>query len=153
MKKKLIPWTAAAAVAVMVFLLQTGLTALLLWASDMTDDYAHRAMNAADIIFMAAVLIAALAAQLAFVVFPAGIAAKRFGFSYIHLLLTLPVIYVLFTVFHVRFFFLFIFTQGDFFTNLFVVTAMGVIMLIAINNTQWRIKKQSSGIHTDDRLP
>ena len=152
MKKKLIPWTAAAAVAVTVFLLQTGLMALLLWVSDMTDDYAHRAMNAADIIFMATGFAAVLAAQLAFTVLPAAAAAKRFGFSYIHLLLTLPVIYVLFTVFHVRFFFLFIFMQGDFFTNLFVVTAMGVIMLIAINNTQWRIKKQSSVIHTDERL-
>ena len=142
MKKKLIPWIAAAAIAVMVFLLQTGLMALLLWVSDMTDDYAHRAMNAADIIFMATGFAAALAAQLAFTVIPAAVAAKRFGFSYIHLLLTMPVIYVLFTVFHVRFFFLFIFTQGDFFTNLFVAAVMGVIMLIAINNTKWRIKKQ-----------
>ena len=154
MKKKLIPWISAAAVAVISFLLQTGLMALILWISDMTmtDSYGSIAMTPVDIIFLIISFIAVLAAQLAFVVFPAGIAAKHFGFSYIHLLLTLPVMYVLFTVFHVRFFFFFIFAQGDFFTNLFVAAAMGVIMLIAINNTQWRIKRKSSEIHTDDRM-
>ena len=143
MKKKLIPWITAAIIAVMVFMFQTGLIALLLWISDMTNDYANRAMNAADIVYMIIVFIATLAAQLALVFFPVGVAVKRFGFSYIHLLLTLPVIYVLFTVFHVSFFFLFIFTPGDFFSNLFVVAVMGVVMLIAINNTKWRIKKSS----------
>ena len=144
MKKKLIPWIAAAVIAVMVFMFQTGLIALLLWISDMTNDYANRAMNAADIVYMIIVFIVTLAAQLALVFFPAGVAVKHFGFSYIHLLLTLPVIYVLFTVFHVSFFFLFIFTPGDFFTNLFVTAVMGVVMLIAVNNTKWRIKRKSS---------
>ena len=144
MKKKLIPWIAAAVIAVMVFMFQTGLIALLLWISDMTNDYANRAMNAADIVYMIIVFIVTLAAQLALVFFPVGVAVKHFGFSYIHLLLTLPVIYVLFTVFHVSFFFLFIFTPGDFFTNLFVTALMGVVMLIAVNNTKWRIKRKSS---------
>ena len=144
MKKKLIPWIAAAVIAVMVFMFQTGLIALLLWISDMTNDYANRAMNAADIVYMIIVFIVTLAAQLALVFFPVGVAVKHFGFSYIHLLLTLPVIYVLFTVFHVSFFFLFIFTPGDFFTNLFVTAVMGVVMLIAVNNTKWRIKRKSS---------
>lgn len=144
MKKKLIPWIAAVVIAVMVFMFQTGLIALLLWISDMTNDYANRAMNAADIVYMIIVFIVTLAAQLALVFFPAGVAVKHFGFSYIHLLLTLPVIYVLFTVFHVSFFFLFIFTPGDFFTNLFVTAVMGVVMLIAVNNTKWRIKRKSS---------
>ena len=149
MKKKLAPWIAAAVIAVTVFLFQTGLIALLLWITDMTNDYANRAMNIADVIYIIKGFILTLAAQLALVVFPAGIAAKRFGFSYIHLLLTLPVIYILFTVFHVSFFFLFIFTPGDFFSNLFVVAVMGVVMLIAINNTKWRIKKEV--LNTDDR--
>ena len=144
MKKKLIPWIAAAVIAVMVFMFQTGLIALLLWISDMTNDYANRAMNAADIVYMIIVFIVTLAAQLALVFFPVGVAVKHFGFSYIHLLLTLPVIYVLFTVFHVSFFFLFIFTPGDFFTNLFVTAVMGVVMLIAVNNTKWLIKRKSS---------
>ena len=152
MKKKLTPWIAAAVIAIMVFLFQTGLMALLLWILDMTNDYANRVMNAADIIYMIVGFIVSWAAHLALVIFPTEVAVKRFGFSYIHLLLTLPILYILFTVFHVSFFFIFIFTQGDFFTNLFVVAVMGVVMLIVINNTKWRIKKKSSAINTDDRL-
>lgn len=148
MKEKLIPWIAAAVIAVMVFMFQTGLIALLLWISDMTNGYANRAMSTADIVYMIIVFIATLAAQLALVFFPVGVAVKRFGFSYVHLLLTLPVIYVLFTVFHVSFFFLFIFTPGDFFSNLIVVAVMGVVMLIVINNTKWRIKRKSLDQHT-----
>ena len=147
MNKKLIPWIAAAVIAVVIFLLQTGLMALLLRILDMTED-----MDVPDIIFFIAALIVTLAAQLAYTVIPAAIAARYFGFSYIHLLLTLPVVYILFTVFHVSFFFLFIVTSGDFFTNLFVAAVMGVIMLIAINNTKWRIKRKSPQPHTDDRL-
>ena len=149
--KKLTPWIAAAVTAVTVFLLQTGLMALLLWVSDTTNDYALRTMNVFDLIFLITIIIVTLAAQLALVIFPTAIAVKRFGFSYIHLLLTLPVIYILFTVFHVSFFFLFIVTQGDFFTNLFIVAVIGVFMLIAINNTKWRIKRRSSAINTDDK--
>lgn len=149
--KKLTPWIAADVTAVTVFLLQTGLMALLLWVSDTTNDYAHRAMNVSDLIFLMTIIIVTLAAQLALVIFPTAIAVKRFGFSYIHLLLTLPVIYILFTVFHVSFFFIFIFTLGDYFTNLFIVAVIGVFMLIAINNTKWRIKRKSSATNTDDK--
>ena len=106
MKKKLMPWIAAAAVAITVFLFQTGLAALLMWILDMTNDYSNRAMNVADIIYMIIVFIISLAAQLALVIFPTDVAVKHFGFSYIHLLLTLPVIYILFNVFHVSFLFL-----------------------------------------------
>ena len=151
MKKKLIPWIAAVVIAVMVFLFQTGLMALLPWILNMTNDYSNRAMNVADVIYVIAVFIVSWAAHLALVIFPTAIAVKRFGFSYIHLLLTLPVMYILFTVFHVSFFFIFIFTQGDFFTNLFVAALMGVVMLIVINNTKWKIKKKSYPTPTDDR--
>ena len=144
MRKKLVPWIAAAVIANVIFLLQTGLAALIFLITDVNGNSAAIAMNVADIIFMITGFAAALTAQLAFVIFPAGVAAKHFGFSYIHLLLTLPVIYVLFTVFHVRLFFLFIFSTGDFFTNLFVTAVMGVVMLIAVNNTKWRIKRTAS---------
>lgn len=150
MKKKLIPWIASAVIAVMVFMFQKGLIAFLLWILNMTNYYTNIAMNAIDIVYMIIVFIVTLAAQLALVFFPVDVAVKRFGFSYIHLLLTLTVIYVLFTVFHVSFFFLFIFTPGDFFDNLFVVAVMGVVMLIAINNTKWRIKRKSLVQHTGE---
>ncbi|MCH5200079.1 MAG: hypothetical protein J1F60_03880 [Oscillospiraceae bacterium] len=145
MKKKIVPWIAAAIVAIVIFLLQTGSMALIQWISDVSGISAAIAMTPADIIFMIMGLAVILTAQLAFVLFPAGVAAKRFGFSYIHLLLTLPVIYALFTVFHVRFFFLFISAQGDFFTNLIVTAVIGVVMLIAVNNMKWRIKRKSLG--------
>ena len=145
MKKKIVPWIAAAIVAIVIFLLQTGSMALIQWISDVSGISAAIAMTPADIIFMIMGLAVILTAQLAFVLFPAGVAAKRFGFSYIHLLLTLPVIYALFTVFHVRIFFLFISAQGDFFTNLIVTAVIGVVMLIAVNNMKWRIKRKSLG--------
>ena len=145
MKKKIIPWIAAAVVAIVIFLLQTGSMALIQWISDVSGISAAIAMTPADIIFMIMGLAVILTAQLAFVLFPAGAAAKRFGFSYIHLLLTLPVIYALFTVFHVSIFFLFIFTHGDFLTNMFVTAVMGVVMLIAVNNMKWRIKRKGLG--------
>ena len=142
-RKKLIPWIAAAVIAIVIFLFQTGLMALILWITDVNGNSAAIAMTAADIIFMITGLAVTLTVQLAFVMFSAGVAAKHFGFSYIHLLLTLPVIYALFTAFHVRLFFLFVFTPGDFITNLFVAATMGVVMLIAINNTKWRIKRKT----------
>ena len=55
MKKKMIPWAAAAAVAVISFLLQTGLMALILWVSDMTVTGSYDgsiAMTPVDIIFL-----------------------------------------------------------------------------------------------------